>query len=296
MRSISFIKNKDVASYADDTTLSETGGNSAFDIYNLEVLGNTLLKWFNDNSMKANPGKYHLLLSGSDSSKITIKNKTISSSKCDKLLGIKIDNNLNFKEHIESLCKKASQKINALSRLASSMNFEQRRLIMSSFVIFHSSYCPVVWMFHSRKLNTRINRLHERALRVVYRDFDSSFEELLRRDSSTTLHQRNLQKLMTEIFKVKTGIAPELMEGVFEFTDVPYNLKNQSKCNRSILRTERYGIETASSIDPKLCDKVPTQIKNSKSLEGFKERIKSWIAKNCPCKICKLFIKHVSYF
>ena len=149
--------------------------------------------------MKANPGKYYLLLYGSDSSKITIRNKTISSSKCEKLLGIKINNNLNFKEHIESLCKKANQKINALSRLASSMNFEQRRLIMNSFVICHFSYCPVVWMFHSRKLNARINRVHERALRVVYRDFDSSFEELLSRDSSTTLHQRNLQKLMTDI-------------------------------------------------------------------------------------------------
>ena len=76
-------------------------------------------------------------------------------------------------------------------------------------------------MFHSRKLNARINRLHERALRVVYKDFDSSIEELLRRDSSTTLHQRNLQKLMTEIFKVKAGIAPELMKDVFELADVP---------------------------------------------------------------------------
>ena len=75
--------------------------------------------------MKANPDKYHLLFSGNDSSKIIIGNETISSSKCKKLLGIKIDSNLNFKEHIESLCKKSSQKVNALSRLASSMNFEQ---------------------------------------------------------------------------------------------------------------------------------------------------------------------------
>ena len=245
--------------------------------------------------MKANPCKYHLLLSGNDSSKITVGNETISSSKCEKLLGIKIDSHLNFKEHIESLCKKASQKINVLSRLASSMNFEQRRLIMNSFVICHFSYCPVVWMFHSRKLNARINRLHERALRVVYKDFDSSFEELLRRDSCTTIHQRNLQKLMTEIFKVKTGIAPELMKGVIEFADVLYNLRNQSKCRRDIPCTERYGIETASSVGPKLWDKVPTEIKNSKSLEEFKARIKSWVPKSCPCKICKLFIKHVGY-
>ena len=111
--------------------------------------------------------------------------------------------------------------------------FEQRRPMMNSFIICHFLYCPVVWMFHRPKRNARINRFHERALQIVYGNFYSSFEELLTRDSSTTLHQRNLQKLMTEIFKVETGIAPELMKGVFEFTDVPYNLRNQSKCNRS---------------------------------------------------------------
>ena len=74
---------------------------------------------------------------------------------------------------------------------------------------------------------------------------------------------------MTELFKVKTGVASELMKGVFEFTYVPYNLSNQSKFNRSIPCTESYGIETASSAGPNLWDKVPTEIKNSKSLEEF---------------------------
>ena len=99
-----FIKNKDVVSYADGTTPYKTGAILYMLYITAEVLGNTLLKWFNESSIKANPGKYHLLLSGGDSSKITIGNKTISSSKYEKLLGIKIDNNLNFKEHIESLC------------------------------------------------------------------------------------------------------------------------------------------------------------------------------------------------
>ena len=166
------------------------------------------MNWINGNSIKVNPGKYHLLLSGNNSSKITVDNETISSSKCEKLLGIKKDSHLKFKEHIESLCKKASQKTNALSRLVSSINFEQRRLIMSSFVICYFSYCPVVWMFHNQKL-------HERALRVVCKDIHSVFEELLIRDSSSAIHQQNLQKLMTETLKVKTGIAPELMKDVF---------------------------------------------------------------------------------
>ena len=131
-----FIKNKDVASYADNTTSYETGGNSTHFIHNLEVLVNTLLNWFNDNSRKANRDKDYLLLSGNDASKVTIGNETIPSSKLKKLLGIKIYSNVNFKEHIESLCKNSSQKIHVLSRLPSSMNFEQRRLIMNSFVIF----------------------------------------------------------------------------------------------------------------------------------------------------------------
>ena len=130
-------------------------------------------------------------------------------------------------------------------------------------------------MFHSLKLNDRINRFHKRALRVAYRDLNSYFEELLRKVSATTLHQRNVQRLMTEIFKVKTRIASELMQRVFEFADVPYNLRSHSKCNHSIPCTERYSIETASFVGLKLWDKVPTEIKTSKSLEEFKAQIKS---------------------
>ena len=84
---------------------------------------------------------------------------------------------------------------------------------------------------------------------------------------------------MTKIFKVKTGISPELMKSVFEFADVPYILTNQSNWSRSIPCTERYGTEAASSIGPKLWDKVPTEIKYSKSLEEFKARTKSWVPK-----------------
>ena len=68
---------------------TKQGGNSAYVIHNLEVLGNTLLNWFNDNRIRANPGKYHFFISGNESSKITIGNEIISSSKCEKLLGIK---------------------------------------------------------------------------------------------------------------------------------------------------------------------------------------------------------------
>ena len=88
--------------------------------------------------------------------RIRRNNETVSNSKYEKLLGVKVDHELNFNEHVSSLCKKASQKVNALSRIASYMTFDQRRLILNSFITSHFSYCPIVWMFHSRKLNERI--------------------------------------------------------------------------------------------------------------------------------------------
>ena len=97
-----------------------------------------------------------------------ICNKKLSSTCSEKFLGIKIDNKLTFEEHVEGLCEKASQKINALARISSLIRFEQRKRIVNSFITSHFSYYPLVSMFHSRRLNNRINHIHERALQVIY--------------------------------------------------------------------------------------------------------------------------------
>ena len=81
---------------------------------------------------------------------------------------------------------------------------------------------------HSRNLNNKINRIHEQALRLVYQN-NLNFSELLDLDNSVTLHQKNLQDLMTEIYKVKHGIAPEIMKDIFELQNPSYNLR--SSCN-----------------------------------------------------------------
>ena len=86
------------------------------------------------------------------------------------------------------------------------MNLAQRRLIMNALIFSQLGYCPLEWMFHSRKLNNRINNIHERALRTVYRDNESIFQQLLKQNKSVSIHQRNLQILATEIFKTKNGL------------------------------------------------------------------------------------------
>ena len=76
---------------------------------------------------------------------------------------------------------------------------------MKAFIESQFGYCPLVWMFHSRSLNNKINRIHERALRITYNDKSSNFQELLDKDNSVTIHHRNIRTLAIEIYKFLQG-------------------------------------------------------------------------------------------
>ena len=197
-----------VANYADDNSPFSCAENIPTVISQLENESIVLLDWMRNNMLKANPNKFHLILSEvGDRHSLTVDKFRIENSSCEKLLGIKIDKNLAFEDHVSDLCNKTSQKLHALSRVSNFMNLKQRHATMEAYIMSQFGYCPLVWMFHSRKLNNRINRIHERALRIVYKDDKSSFEELLAKDDGVTIHERNIQTLAIELYKVANGLS-----------------------------------------------------------------------------------------
>ena len=92
------------------------------------------------------------------------------------------------KEHILSLCKKVNRKLHALTRVSKYMTLNKCRILMRSFIISQFNYRPLIGMIENRGLNDKINRIHERALRIVYDDYIFSFEDLLSKDKSVTLN------------------------------------------------------------------------------------------------------------
>ena len=84
-------------------------------------------------------------------------------------------------------------------------------------------------MFHSRRMNNKINRIHERAL-GVYSDHVSSLDELLKKDRSFSIHHRNIQSLAIQLYKFFHSLFPSIMKNVFHFnTNIPYNLRSRSE-------------------------------------------------------------------
>ena len=160
--------------------------------------------------MKLNEEKCHFLLAGHkyEHLYVTIGGTKIWESDSEKILGIKIDRKLKFKEHIECILSKAGSKLTALARLTNILPFSKMKLLMESFVKAQFSYCPLVWMFSNRTLNSRINKLQERSLRILYKDDISTFEELLEKDNSITIHDHNIKLLAREMYKTKNGIEP----------------------------------------------------------------------------------------
>ncbi len=95
------------------------------------------------------------------------------------------------------------------------MTTEKRRILFKSFIESQFAYCPLVWMFHNRDLENKINKLHERALRIVYNNDKFSFDELLALDNSFTIHHQNIQKLAIEVYKCIHDLSPYFMEDIF---------------------------------------------------------------------------------
>ena len=164
--------------------------------------------------MKVNTGKSHLSLSDNSRAIATIDNSYIESEDEQVLLGITIDSNLSFENHINSI--------------APYMNIQKPTTIMKSFVTSQFSYCPLIWMFHSRRLNNKINSIHERVLRITYQDNTSTFQELLNKDDSISMHHRNLQFLATEMFKIHRGLSLEILRETFMSKTSSYNLRRRS--------------------------------------------------------------------
>ena len=128
--------------------------------------------WFFENYMILNPGKCYFMCIGKNVSDYLKNCKEV------EVLGITIDRNLNFKGHIKTICRKAGQKLSTLLRMSSHINTDKKSLLYRSMIKSQFAYCPLVWMFCFRQSNNLINKVHQRALKLIYQynsNFDKSF-------------------------------------------------------------------------------------------------------------------------
>ena len=175
-----FVEEADIMSYADNNTPYVCSKNV---VVTVEKVGKVLFEWFSNNFLRANAVKCHLIINTDEPFSINIDNQVIKNSNNKKLLGINLNNRLGVDTHVANICNRVGEKLHALARISQYMNIHKRRMTIKTFTASKFGCYSLVWMFHSRTLNSRVNKLYERALRIVYQDYASSFTELLEKDN-----------------------------------------------------------------------------------------------------------------
>ena len=175
------------------------------------------------------------------------------------------------------------------------MNMQKKGIIMKSFVTSQFECCPLIWMFPGRRLNNKINSIHERALRISYQDHISTFQELLNKDNSASIHHRNFQALATEMFKIHRGLSPDILREIFVPKISLYNLRRNNTFERRQVHSVYHGTESLSFLGPQIWNLVPLELKQLESLEVFKLKIKKLIPFECPCRLSRTYIQRVGF-
>ena len=286
----SFIQETEICNFADDNILHANGFLLHAVISALKKGSENALKWLKINYMAANPSKFQIMFLGMPEDReiiIDISGVALKSSPAVKLLGVFLDRKLNFKTHIQSLCKTASQKLKALFRIRPYLNFRCAKRLCEAYILSTFNYCPLIWMLSSKANDGLINRIHKRTLRCVYRDYESSLEVLLEKDGSVKFHVRNLRTLMLEVFKTLHHLNPEFMWDMFVYKQTSYTLRSGRNLILPPTRTCKFGLKSLSFRGSSTWNSLPVSFKSATSVSSFKTQIKRWNGIDCSCHLCK---------
>ena len=203
---IFFLKNTDPVNYADDNTLEAIGNSLCETIQKLRADADISLDWFDENSMKANPNKFQFMVPGKDETDFSFRDITLKHETFVNLLGISVDQNLDFKIHVNNVCRKAGRQLNALRRKSKLLNQRAKTKVFHAFIQSNFNYCPLIWVNQNKTDLSRLEKVQERTLRLVYNDSSSDYCDLLTRAKISSVFTKWQRLLVKEMYKALNGI------------------------------------------------------------------------------------------
>ena len=281
----------DVFNFADDNTLSAFADSTEELKLKLEEGGIAAIKWLKSNEMIANPDKFKAIIAKKPSTNIenisiNIGNQTIQPN-CDvKLLGLNIDEHLNFRKQIKTMCSKAGAKLNAIKRLTNYLTQDERKLLVTAHVISQFKYSSVVWHFCGKTEIHKMEKINERCIRYIYQEYDKNYFEILIEQKLTTLYGQRIRAMCLEIFKTIHGLNAGYMKDLFADRPSKYPSRNPNNLYVPKANQISYGYRSYRIQGPKVWNSLPIEMKAMSSLQKFKEHLAKLEMPFCSCIKC----------
>jgi hypothetical protein len=233
-----------------------------------------ITNWCSCNQMEANPSKFQVLIS-EETDNTTIKfhgNCTITSEPHVKLLGVHLDKNFTFDYHISQLANKAGRQLNCLKRIAYPLKEDIKLLLYKSFVLSNFNYCPVVWHQCGVGNSKKLEKIQYRALKFIYNDYSSSYDDLLRKAKIPTLEVNRLRMMAIEIYKIHNNLSPSLIKNLLPARTPGYNLRSRSSFSMCHSRTTKYGLNSFKHLGIVIWNDLPVNIRSATDIKVFKSQ------------------------
>ena len=278
-----------IFNYADDNTLVYHCNDIDILKHKLGNASNQAIEWFNVNSMKANPDKFQILCLNkipSNDFQLNIGTCNISPDTYVKLLGVIFDDKLSFENHIGEICKKTGRQINALRQLSNLLSYDAKLKIYDSFIISHINYCPVIFSSCSVALQRKLEKIQERALRFVTNDYSSSYMNILNVTGKSPICISQIKAIAIQTYKILDNKSPPIPKEFLSRKETSYSLRDNDKLILPKFNTIKYGKKSFRYQAAQLWNLLPLEIKCTKDIETFKDKLNRWEGIYCNCGAC----------
>ena len=290
------IKKAKISAYADDKQLYFSNANARIVQKTLNSELAVVSRWITDNGLLLNPKKCESLIfrrtnpkhNQTEEEKInfSVDGTLIEPSTTCKLLGVHIDERLNFNNHVASICKKTSKQIAVISRFRKLLSIQTKLTLYKAYILPHFTYCSTVWMHCGKTASDKLEKLNKRDLRLIFNDNANTYATLLETANMPSLHDRRVQDMCILIYKVIHGITPTPLRNLLTLRSKSRNLRGELILVQPRVITTKYGLNTFRYYGPKIWNSLNDELRTSPTLKKFVTRIRKITFDACNCSLC----------
>ena len=290
------IKKAKISAYADDKQLYFSNANARIVQKTLNSELAVVSSWITDNGLLLNPQKCKSLIFRRTNSKhnqteeekinFSVNGTLIEPSTTCKLLGVHIDERLNFNNHVASICKKISKQIAVISRFRKLLSIQTKLTLYKAYILPHFTYCSTVWMHCGKTASDKLEKLNKRALRLIFNDNANTYTTLLETANMPSLYDRRVQDMCILIYKVIHGTTPTPLRTLLTLRSKSRNLRGELILVQPRVITTKYGLNTFRYYGPKIWNSLNDELRTSPTLKKFVTRIRKITFDACNCSLC----------
>ena len=170
--------------------------------------------------------------------------------------------------HIQQICKKAGNHLNALKRISPYISVNHRMAIFRCFILCHFQFCSIVWHFCGVRNTKRMGKIQERGLRFVY-GYTSGYDSLLCKSKMPSLKLGRERNIAIQTYKIINNLAPTYLKELI--TPI-----QNSKFHLPLFKSTRHGLNSFAYMAPRIWNTLPECTRNATSLQNFKSLINKW--------------------